>query len=401
MMRRLVNGLRGQVTLRVESPFPERILNLCGEHGIAFWDLSWEGGNCFTCRISRTDLAAFRRAVEKAECVATPLRRQGAPYFLKRLLGRPALAVGAVGCAMSLFLGSFFIWEFRVEGNETVPTETILRALEENGVTIGTFGLSLDGEDLRNHILLEVPELMWLTVNVSGCRADVQVRERVMAPEIIRRRPPSNLVARRAGLVLEVNALGGVKCVVQGSSVEEGQLLLSGVEDTGTFGARTTAGLGEVTARTWHTLTTTVPLAAAEKRSAGEKRGYSLIFGKHRVKFFSNSSIEGAKYDKITERFPLTLLDVPLPVTVERETWRFYETESARRSVPQAKALGEAVLRARLEEEVAPYGQVVSTLCSSRETGEGLEVTLRAECRESIGKLVPIYVDETEGTPPS
>ena len=61
----------------------------------------------------------------------------------------------------------------------------------------------------------------------------------------------------------------------------------------------------------------------------------------------------------------------------------------------------EAVLRARLEEEVAPYGQVVSTLCSSRETGEGLEVTLRAECRESIGKLVPIYVDETEGTPPS
>ena len=53
MMRRLVNGLRGQVTLRVESPFPERILNLCGEHGIAFWDLSWEGENCFACRITR------------------------------------------------------------------------------------------------------------------------------------------------------------------------------------------------------------------------------------------------------------------------------------------------------------------------------------------------------------
>ena len=397
MMRALVNRLRGQVWVRVESPFPERVLNLCGERFIAFWDLTWEGETVFTCRLSRSDLGALRRSAEKLECVITPLKREGAPYFLRRFRSRPALAVGVVSCAMALFLGSFFIWDFEVEGNTTVPTEAILRALEQNGIGIGSFGLSLDSEDLRNHVLLDIPELSWLTVNVSGCRADVQVRERVAAPEIIDRRPPSNLVARQAGLVLEVNVLGGVKCVVPGMSVAEGQLLLSGVEDTGTFGARTTAGLGEVTARTWHTLTTTVPLTAAKKEVIKEKVGLSLIFGKHRVKIFSNSSITQAKYDKITERFPLVVLGVPLPLTVEKETWRFYETAEEERSTVEAEKLGKAVLEQRLEAEVAPYGEVTSSLCSSRVVGDALEVTLRAECRESIGELVPIYTDETGG----
>ena len=60
-----------------------------------------------------------------------------------------------------------------------MPDEEILRALEQNGVGIGTFSFSLDPEGLRNRVLLEIPELSWLTVNVSGCRATVQVRERV------------------------------------------------------------------------------------------------------------------------------------------------------------------------------------------------------------------------------
>ena len=53
--------------------------------------------------------------------------------------------------------------------------------------------------------------------------------------------------------MLRVQALGGVPQVLQGMSVTEGQLLISGVEDTGTFGTRFTAGLGSVEGRTWYT----------------------------------------------------------------------------------------------------------------------------------------------------
>ncbi|MBQ5928250.1 MAG: sporulation protein YqfD [Oscillibacter sp.] len=392
-MSRAVNYLRGQVLVRVESAFPERVLNLCAARDLGFWDLQWESETAFTCRLSRADFRELRRAAGKLECSVTPLRRSGAPYTLRRLLSRPALAAGAVAVGLWLVLGSFFIWEFTIEGNETLPDEVILRALEEQGVGIGSFGLSLDGEDLRNRILLELPELVWLTVNVSGCRASVQVRERVPVPETVDRKALSNLVARRAGLVLEIHAFSGVKCVVEGMSVEEGQILISGVEDTENFGARTTAGLGEVKGRTWHTLTAKLPLTVQKKVYAGEKTGYSLIFGKKRVKFFGNSSIEGRNYDKITKRMKLSFLGVPLPVTVEQEKWQFFETQPAAADPAALEELGRAVLEDRLHREVEPYGTVSSSLCTAKARSGTLEVTLRAECEESIGELAPILLE--------
>ena len=269
MLTGLVTRARGQVRLRVECAFPERVLNLCSARNLAFWDLEWEDEQTFTCRLSRRDFAALRQAVKPLDCTLSVVRREGAPYFLARFRRRQALVTGLVVCGLGLFLGSFFIWDFRVEGNETVPTETILRSLEQNGVSIGTFGLSLDGEDLRNHVLLEIPQLSWITVNVSGCRANVQVRERAVKPPLLDETTPANVVARRAGLVLEVRALEGVKCVLPGTAVTEGQLLISGVEDTGTLGARVLAGMGRVKGRTWHTLTCSVPLTGETLRPTG------------------------------------------------------------------------------------------------------------------------------------
>lgn len=397
MLNELVNRLQGQVHIRVESGFPERVLNLCGAHELSFWDLAWESSTAFTCRLTRRDYAALRRAAKNLDCTMTVVGREGAPYFLARFRRRHALLAGLALCALGLFLSSFFIWDFRVEGNETVPSEEILRALEKNGVHLGTFGVALDGEELRNHILLDIPELSWISVNVSGCRASVQVRERRPVPELWDKRAHQNVVARRPGLVLNVKALDGVTCVLPGTAVTEGQLLISGVEDTDTFGARILAGTGAVEARTWYTLRTTVPLTTAQKQYTGRERTkISLLFGTQRVKFFSNSSISGREYDKIINRTPLSLLGLPLPVTVVTETYRFYETAPLERAPLEVERSAGAVLTEYLHSIVDPHGTVKSTLCTSRRRGDVLMVTLTAECVEEIGVSVPIYTDENE-----
>ena len=63
------------------------------------------------------------------------------------------------------------------------------------------------------------------------------------------------------------------------------------------------------------------------------------------------------------------------------------ETEGA------AEKAAENVLAASLHSRVEPYGTVSSTLCTSRQRGDTLEVTLTAECLEEIGTQVPIYVE--------
>ena len=401
MLREIINRLRGQVRLRVRCPYPERVLNVCSARNLAFWDLTWEDAETFTCRISRKDFHLLRQAAEKLDCRLEVVGREGVPYALARLRRRQALAVGSIVCGMALVIGSFFIWDIQITGNETVPKEAILQALEHNGVTLGRFGMSLDGEDIRNHVLLELPALSWINVNVSGCRAKVEVRERRPAPALLDRREPCNLVARRDGLVLRVQALGGTAAVLRGMSVTRGQLLISGVEDTAPYGARLTAGLGRVEGRTWYTLTVNVPLTEAAKRyTGGEKRLRSLIFGTRRIKFFSNSSIDAGKCDKMTVRTPVCVFGLPLPVTLETETLRFYETEIVACDPAQRQAETGAVLEQYLHSLVDAYGTVTAAQVSSRVRGDVLTVTLSAECREELGTRVPIYTTEEPGGAP-
>ena len=61
----------------------------------------------------------------------------------------------------------------------------------------------------------------------------------------------------------------------------------------------------------------------------------------------------------------------------------------------EAERAAEQVLAEQLQRMVEPYGTVRSTLCSSRQRGDTLTVTLTAECEEEIGESVPIYTEDT------
>ena len=163
MLSAVVNRLRGEVRLRVEAAFPERLLNLCAERGISLWDLVWEGEGQFTCRLSRGDHRRLRGAAGKLDCTLTLERGEGVPYFLRRFRKRYALLAGLLLCALWLSVGSFFIWDFTVEGNETVSDEEILRALQTYGVDIGTFGFSLDAGPMCRCGSVWLPRRSWMS----------------------------------------------------------------------------------------------------------------------------------------------------------------------------------------------------------------------------------------------
>ena len=179
MLQHVVNLLKGEVTGRVESGFPERVLNLCAEYGITFWDLNWESPVAFTFTMARRDWKRLRKLSRRIDCDMTAVEWKGTPFFLGRLRHRYGLWVTLGVCLTALVYGSFFIWDFQVEGNVKVSEEEILRALERHGVRFGTYGYAVDSPELRNYILLEIPELSYIAVNVKGCRAYVQVRERI------------------------------------------------------------------------------------------------------------------------------------------------------------------------------------------------------------------------------
>lgn len=271
----------------------------------------------------------------------------------------------------------------------------ILRALEDYGITIGTRSLDIDQKDMRNHVLLELKDVVWLAVNVKGCVAQVQVVERVRGQAVVEDRL-TNVVARCPGLVTRVEALGGQAMVLPGATVTQGQLLISGAVDLDNGGLRWQRGMGRVWARTWYELTAQVPLAVSEKGvPVSSRTRYALDIGKKRIKFYGKGSTLGADCDKIIRYHPVTLLwGLRLPITVVSETVTSCGGGTpVRRPVQEARDEGEALLRDRLTRLLADTGTAESVRVDAVEQGGWLTVTLRAECLEEIGREVPLTDD--------
>ena len=402
MLKKAVKLLRGSVCVRAKSAYPERMLNLCSARGIEFWDVRWIDDTALSFCVARGDLRALRRAAEGCGAELSIERTAGTPFFFARLRRRHALFAGGILCAALLLVNSLFIWDFEVTGNETVPTETILHALREHGVHRGTFIYSFRSQDICNRVLPELKDLCWVAVNVRGCKAYVQVRERVRAPERVNESEPMNVIAAKPGLITKVRALDGEKRVLPGTSVQQGQLLIAGVVDTGgtekpSVTTRFLAGKGEVWARTWYDLTVRMPLTYEKKVYTGkEKRSHTLIWGENRLKIGAKgSSICNVDCDKIKNQTQWTLFGLfALPVTWETETLLPYELEVTPRSRADAEAQGKDMLETYLAALLGETGSVTQRRFSTAVEGDTLVVTLSAECEEQIGKEVPIAVSE-------
>ncbi|MDE7243106.1 MAG: sporulation protein YqfD [Oscillospiraceae bacterium] len=389
MLKHIVNLVKGQVTGRAESGFPERVLNLCAEYDLVFWDLTWESPVSFTFSTTRRDWKRLRRLTKNLDCDLTAADWKGVPFFLGRIRHRYALWVGFLLSMSLLFYGSFFIWDFQIEGNQNVSREEILRALEKHGVTFGAYGYGINSFDLRNDILLEIPELSYIAVNVRGCRAYIQVREAIPAPEVVRKDQPANTVAAKDAFVTAIQPWDGEKQVLPGTMVKEGQLLIAGVVQSDFGGVRYLRGTGRVYGRTWYELQCQIPLTVRHKIYSGDtKKQRAILIGKNRVNFYFNSSIPGDTCDKITHwdkwRLPG---DIPLPVTTVTEELRPFTLQEQVRPEDEALRLADIILTARLASCIQE-GTVLKRSLSSQTAGDTLLVTLSAECEEQIGRLV-------------
>ena len=399
MLKHITNLLKGEVTVRAESAFPERILNICAQQGVLFWNLKWESGIAFTFSLTRRDWKKLRRLSRRLDGTLQPLSWRGTPFFLGRLRHRYGLWITLFLCLLSLFYGSFFIWDFSIEGNVTVSDREILRALEACGVEFGTFGYAVNSFQLRNDLLLKLPRLSYIAINVRGCRAYVQVRERIEPPAIISRQEPGNTVAKKDALILSIRPLDGERQVLPGTVVTEGQLLISGVVENDYSGTRFLRGMGEVYGRTWYTLQCKVPLTVLQKVYTGEETTRkAILIGKKRINLYIDSSNCGNTCDKIVSQEICTLPgDIPLPVTIVTETLRIYEIMPTVRAEKDALALADTVLTYRL----AAYlngGTVISRELTCEVLGDILLCTLTAECEEQIGKFVSIPKEQYYGT---
>lgn len=389
-MRGILDTIRGTARLRVTGPRPERMLNILAREGIWFARAESENGAGIAFTVLHSDLKRTRRLAAQAYFETELLRHAGLPTLAQRVKRRFALYLVPPMCLLAVFVLSLFIWEIEITGSETISDAQLLSVLEENGVGIGTLGLTIDRELLRDKVIDALPKISWMTVNVSGCKAEVIVRERIDRPETVDIKQPTDIIAAKTGLICEMSVFEGLKQADKGETVMQGELLISGTMPSIAGKTRHVHSQGIIKARTWYEISEKIPLEYISKRYTGEtKTKKSLIIGNYRLNLYLNGGISLDACDKIIYKERLSLPGgMLLPIEIVTAEYREYIAEPVRMSEEDAVAILKAGLTKELREQTE--GEPLSLEFETAQNGEFITVTLRAECVEDIALTVPM-----------
>ena len=383
-MERVTNFLRGNVRIRVRCRYPERFINICAKSGVEFWDMEREEDD-LVLTTHYEDYRFLRRRSMLGDYRVTQVKKTGASFFLRRFRKRYALLAGMLVALGTLWFSSLFIWEIGVTGNESVSSAEILRELDELGVGIGTFRLTMDQDRISNEMLLRLKDLCWITVNTNGCRAEVKVREEIPTPEMVDENEPTLVCAKKTGIIEKMNVLEGKKLVAVGDTVSAGDILVTGAMDSLSSGTRYVHAMGDIFARTWYTRETIIPVNVTAKEYTGRERTkYTLTLGGERINLYLSGGVDWERYDKTTRKEKLTFFGVVLPVGIVKDTYREYLT--VEKELPD----GEEILKKRMTDELQTEigeGEILRTEFEGFSDGKTVTVTMEAECMEQIGAV--------------
>ena len=184
-MRGFLEWLMGTVTVWITGAQPEDFLNLCAKEGLVLQRLACREPFTLEVRVAGYRLGRLRRLAERAQCTVQVRQRRGLAFFLWGLRRRYALLAGAALCLVLALAGGRVILTVDVTGNQTLTAEEIISQLRLCGVSVGTWGPGIPIRDVENRMMLAMDELSFFSLNLSGTRAEVIVREVIPPPEMV------------------------------------------------------------------------------------------------------------------------------------------------------------------------------------------------------------------------
>lgn len=393
-MNELYWRIRGYYLLELSGASPQWALNALSENEVLFWNVEWI--DSFTVRICipRNRLQKAKQCIVRAMCDMTVIGETGAARLLKQALHRPILMLLSVFALFAAFWLPRYVMFYQVVGNETVPSEVIIRAMEEIGVGFWKLGTDIKPQWVKDRVLNKISDLEWLTVTQNGCRAQVIVRERDHMPQTQSRKGFAHVIAARSGIITSQSVLAGQALCKVGDTVVQGDVLVSGLVDLERTWLLQRAQ-AEIYARTWHNLQTVTPSICLTKQYTGEKKTVLwLEIGEKRIKIFGNSGISMVSCDKMIERKKLVLPGgLELPVSWIKESYMNYETSETQ--IPEEMLydmLQEHTRQRTLQKMVA--GQILNESWKSSYDGACMRMTGVLECHEMIAASIEAQLDQ-------
>ncbi len=273
LSEKLLSSLAGSVYFSVQGGFLTRFLSLCAEKNVRLLHTRQEEDRLYAT-VRRYELEKVQSAAENSGMHLCILKKSGLSFLLHRYRLRWGIPVGICLAFALFFLLSSMVWQVEVIGCEKLSEEYVLSYFEDLGVRAGVLQNSIDIRRCREKALLEMQDLLWVTVYLKGCTAYIELAER-NAQVNLKKEGSSNLVASYGGEIVRADVYAGETYVKIGQAVAKGDLLVGGALPLKNGGVRFVRSQADVVARTNRTLQATV--LSASEAAVTQKQGVRYV----------------------------------------------------------------------------------------------------------------------------
>lgn len=264
----------------------------------------------------------------------------GLPFLFQRYKYRVGAFAGFFIMCAIIYASLCVVWDIRIVGNDSVSELEIIRELDEAGLSVGKRINMLDVDEIENRMLIKSDSISWVSINIIGTVANIEVREKQKIPDTVEAKP-SNLVAAQNGEIVSLEVYTGKPVVKIGDIVSKGDILVSGIYDSLNFGFRLRPSRGKIFAKTSHRIEVEIPYEYQEKVYTGsEITENKLIFFSNSIKLSKNSGNLPLNCDTIKESNVFSLAgEKDMPIMLESVRHLEYKYESATRTCDEATEL--------------------------------------------------------------
>ena len=328
------------------------VLNLCMKYGYPYREMKVDEDRIsFICTAFSASRIAYRAKEIGIEADLGKL--EGLLSFLLSVFSHPGLVLGFFISCFIIVISGEYVWDIRVIGNERFTEEDVETALEACGFFVGSSLKNFNPDKTELECLIANPELAWISVNMRGTVAYVEVREKLAIEPQLQEKKSANIVASHSGRIIEIIAYNGIPTVKAGDEVRVGELLISGAYGDKTPGLRVTRASGYALARTVRTFSVDFPYDYTEKVYSDEKKSeFFMVFFKKSIKVFGNSGNFGVSCDIIEEEKNITLFGERLPVSFLVKSNLPYVLKSAKYTVEEARSRAKEQLEIMIKESL-------------------------------------------------
>lgn len=396
MLLSLYNFFKGYVVVQVKGFSTERFVNLATYNKIYLWDIR-KIDSGIQIKVSIKGFKLLKKYARKTGCKIKIVKKSGMPFKINRYRKRKIFAGGLIFFIISMYLLSSFVWLIKIEGNERVNSEEILRFCSRCNFKVGSFKSKLNLKSLEKQLLNNFGDISWVNIKLNGTSAIIQLKETIPKQDIIDTNTPCNVIAKKDGLIENITASAGTPKVKQKDVVKKGDVLVDSqitIENNNAESSEPTVeyvhAQAQVTAKTCYEINFSVPYEYTEKKYTGKmKKVYQLECFNKKLKFFSG--IRYLNYDKITNEKQLFITNnYPLPVKLLVHEYREFVPVKKTRSLQQAKDLADKIVTSRIIREFDLDTDIYDKQYKFVQAGKSLQVYCTISAMERIDQQVAL-----------